>query len=350
MKRRPPKLPSRRGPLRVTVGVRIYQPDNSADITLAALHRLADDDFRGLHTLLRQAIIDSLFKAYAIRFRASLPIMGKLYKAKLNLSPAKRRYYYERLEETERSLQKLLGKGRSNFDRGDEEHYLELKNKAVRYNKALTGTKLSDTYAIRKQQAVDDSIQLDDFEKSQKRLADLAGTGSFKERALQVLDRFTDPSAIRKQVRRTNLTVYFGNFEYMGGNRTLSDPDMATSLHSKSKMNIMWRQLEFGTGKFAKKAGNIVQVPRDSEHKRLRIPREYRDPRTGEMRVRYQYRKLTDGSWVLGNQDRGGGLHILGSYPGNWLRDQSGLQYDGYSKAFESMFTLRLGSALRKRR
>ena len=103
--------------------------------------------------------------------------MDKLYKAKLKLTPAKRRYYYENLEDAERAIQKLLKNGRSNFDTADEIHYNELKSRAVRYNKALTGTKLSDTYAIRKQQAVDDSIQLDDFEKSQKRLADLGECG-----------------------------------------------------------------------------------------------------------------------------------------------------------------------------
>lgn len=307
--------------IKLVVKTRLEKDGTSADRAVAGLEALLAGE--ALDDLMREVIAATLVKAYTERFHLKQGIMAKLFKADNNLTQKQRQHYYKQFiayGKAKDALAKQYGT--------DDERYYAAAAKATRYQNAYLGHKLPRPPSDYKQRDVTlgDGTVLKDVTR-EARLKLLSG-GAFRERMLQVLDRFTNTAHMRKVERKTSHTVYFGNTNYMG--------QIATNEHSESDVNVMWRQLEYGSGRFAKKAGNIP-LPRMSEHKWLRGADKH-------------YRRLTDGSWVLGSQADGGGLHILGSYPGNWLRDQSGAQYEGDALRFEAVFRARLAAALKRGR
>jgi hypothetical protein len=119
-----------------------------------------------------------------------------------------------------------------------------------------------------------------------------------------------------------NIVLSFGLFSRLN--------EIKTHDKSRSAMNVLWRQLEFGSGMFAKAAGNQLDIG-GSPGTTI--------PRTINSRGK-QKDEANDGSWTLQ------GFHVLGTYPGNWLRRQTGLPYTEDALRFQKQVAKQLQARL----
>ena len=298
--------------------------NKGAERTIAALTLLLEANAGGMNDLMREVVRSTIMVAYTDRFYRRSPIMRRLIIGNSELNAKKRAYYLLRLQEAENRLSKA---------QPETDEYYRAKGAVTRYQQAYTGKKNAEENQRRGR-----TIRVGDTELSEtpKSLLDqLRSSGAFGDRMVQVLDRFKDEHGMRKDAKADSITLSFGNTRLMDGVKT-------SPLSKDSKFNIMWRQLEYGSGRHMKEAGNIVpkpNLPGSWIPKQQRHSKEYFDidPQSGKKkRV-----ALTDGSWMLG------GMRIEGSHPGNWLRDQNGAAYTEDALLFYPVFFARLTQRLR---
>ena len=127
----------------------------------------------------------------------------------------------------------------------------------------------------------------------------------------QVRDLLTDRSKIKVEYGSRNgvvnsITLRIGNIAELDKIKTPSATPLITGHRSTSKFNILWRQMEFGTGVFA-------------------FP---------TMRTSGRY-KTSAGTWWFGPR-KGFGVHFAGNKPGQFLRQRTGELYSADAMQFES--------------
>lgn len=141
------------------------------------------------------------------------------------------------------------------------------------------------------------------------------GKGSKHERHQTVGGHFADSiSKVERQLklirdsagRGGSTTIGFGSIEALDAIHT-------TANETKSKFNILWRQLEFGTGIFVERPGPRTDGPSKT---------------------------FPAGSWLFGQ------THVLGSRPGNFLRMAAGIPYAPDAVLFRDALTKALRSHL----
>ena len=158
------------------------------------------------------------------------------------------------------------------------------------------------------------------------------GEGSFRAAMKDVLLRLTDVGNIDMHKGRGKRVVFgIGNIAHLD---KIETPKSGVS-SSFQEFGIMWRQLEFGTGVFAKRVSSPYGGFRatGAGTKDATIP----------------------GAWWLGKRVPQGiairsGLRLKGSRPGNFLRTYTGLPYEQDAQRFGSEFQILLTRALRRGR
>lgn len=140
-------------------------------------------------------------------------------------------------------------------------------------------------------------------------------TGLFTPRMREVLAGLVTVSD--PQATPDGFVLGIGPLQQLNSVRTPSHGEITKGKPTRSRYTVLWRQLEFGTGVFAKPQPRAVAT------------------RTKE----------PDGSWWYGAQ-AGQGLHLLGTRPGNFLRQASGLPYTQDAQNFATMFQFFMRQAL----
>lgn len=80
-------------------------------------------------------------------------------------------------------------------------------------------------------------------------------SGLFRKRAMQVMDMFVNPSLLHTAQGAGAVTVGLGHLQELERIETPSATEYVLGLNkTRSRNNILWRQLEFGTGVHANKA------------------------------------------------------------------------------------------------
>lgn len=302
-----PNLPSK---LVVSVRTTFRVADESAQKTLNALHSVMDGNAAGFRAILKLVIIESLFAAYRTQFAARLGVMLNPIKGTGQISEAKRLVLIDRklnLEDRMRALEDEIasGSGTATADQVRRQENLAVRLQQV--GAAFTGGDIPGIITLR-DGSPSKIAGLTETGKERQGPGSAPSTG-FSGRVASVLNTFTGRLKTLNSGKGT-ISIGFGSIKALEA--------IKTQPKSKSPMNVLWRQLEFGTGIFAKKAGHTIEVPR-----------------------REGLTKLGDGSW------KWGGLHLLGAHAGNWLRSQTGVAYNAYSIAFTSKFNAELGRRLR---
>lgn len=129
-----------------------------------------------------------------------------------------------------------------------------------------------------------------------------------------VVDRITDTSLMVSNRTSTDVTVATGSIQVLDQIISPSATQLLRNRNSSSPYNILWRQMEFGTGIMRKQyPGNISPT-----------------------------RYTTDKGWWYGPKTAYRGVHFKGTKPGNLLRTQSGLPYTEDALKFQREFGQRL--------
>lgn len=322
---------------KVEVTVSIREADKTAEATLAALHSLVDGGGAGLEALLREIVVSTLFLAYSNRMNALIESgRTKLVTEKSEGSAQKRAFYLVQLRRAERTLNEITAAG--DFSSTD---YYNAKQRVSTYTRAYSGKKPEKEAVKRGRRRVIAGVETTEVEADKS----FGGEGGFRGRMAAVLATFVNQGLIRPDNRRDAVTLRFGNIPKLDEIPTSAREDV------QSEMNVMWRQLEFGTGiaEYAKSAGNSVRLPRLpgtwlSRQKRYSKERIETDPQTGRLRRI----RSNDGSWYLGRPNNE--VHVLGSRSGDWLRTRTGGAYEGDALLFDAVFAARLTQRLRGRK
>jgi hypothetical protein len=133
-------------------------------------------------------------------------------------------------------------------------------------------------------------------------------TGMFRPLAMQVLGLLTTLNNVGQDVSDSAVKLGIGHLPTLDAIKTPSATPMLTGKQTKSRMNVLWRHLEFGTGVYASKG--------------------------------------TKNKWWYGPR-RGAGIHLKGSKGVNALYDGRGVPYEADALRFESVFANMLTRALR---
>lgn len=141
--------------------------------------------------------------------------------------------------------------------------------------------------------------------------------GMFRALALQVLDLMSNENEIQLLHGDGSITAGIGLRTALDAIHTPSATPELTGHPTSSTRNILWRQLEFGSGMFS----------------------------TRKQDQRGRFRSASGGWWYGRSPDAA--LHLLGSRPGGMLRDpERQLPYDKDSVRFRTVFARLLGAAL----
>lgn len=83
-------------------------------------------------------------------------------------------------------------------------------------------------------------------------------SGHFRKRAIQVMDLFANPAHMNAVSTEGKVTVGIGNFRQLENIETPSATEFKLGLNkTRSRDNILWRHLEFGTGVHANKENGL---------------------------------------------------------------------------------------------
>lgn len=289
-----------------------FRPGKRLQAFAAAIDRLTQDK-EYLGSLFKDAIRQSILEAYAERFEQATTKMLDTQKEDLlnNSQVVKTADLVLKLKE----LQTRHAKSRP----GSGERAL-IEDKLARISDLLAGSKIEAGGLTRNTtMATDPETGLP----MEGAFIESAGggalsTGQFRPRMQQIIKILTDPALVKVQETGEGLVIGVGDLLAMGAVQTPSASGIKVGKRpTTSAFTTMWRQLEFGTGVYAK-AGN---------------------KRTSGLT------KSAGGRWWYGpalNQ----GLHIRGTQPGSFISKQDGEGYASDFKRFEARFGLQIERAL----
>lgn len=318
----PRKLPHERiKQKRITLDVKVkFKRDENVTKTINALQDLTKDGAYGLEVVLRQAIRDSLYKLYAARWdmmRDQKRFLLKTGEGDTNrVSKQKALKKLIRYQGLRRAALEKVREARAAGNTAKVKQYTDAANFHVegeqRAMYEFTGVRYSkDSFTTRRAAPNAEGTSEEDSRRK------IWGS-DFRGRMHEVFTKLMPKYPVKAQARRRSLTLGFGSIAAL-------DRGPQTSLFSDSKFNLLWRQLEFGTGIWSK------AQPKIGAYRALTAPRPRVEGDT----------KSEDGSWFY-NQ-----VHVLGSRPGNFLRDETGLVFPADSSLFRTAFQQALSSALR---
>lgn len=295
--------------IRVEVGWRI-QPDRNFQNFVDRINRLANDP-AVMVNLVKGVMRATVLAAYRKRFLRSTHLMTGMEKESAGKFVRKMARVDE-LMAVAKELNTATGSTRDN-----------LRAKYERLMQQMEGGPsmvLDEGATHKKEMQMDEDGTTMGIEESASGAGGLS-TGQFTPRMGAILNLLVLPEYMEQGVdAQGNPFIGIGKIADLDAIMTPSHANAATG--GKSRHKIMWRQLEFGTGIYAKP-----------------------QPRRGPTKF-----KTTRGTWWYGPSDvrigRFAGLHLRGSHPANVLRQASGLPYESDAMMFRQAFYEALGKRL----
>jgi len=282
----------------LTVDLR-FQTDPQLEQFVHTVQRLVDDPV-AFTNLLKGVMRTTLLAAYRKRFLQSTSKMTGMEKEQAGAS-------YNRKADITLEIGRLtaeLAKDISDSDKDVIKRHLEKLTAEF-----AGGSVLETDPTTRAGIDPDEGLGVSTRERGRGSLS----TGQFQARMGAVLNLLALPEYFQVGTDAAgNPVIGIGNLDDLNAIVTPSYGDPNTGGTSKHK--ILWRQLEFGTGIYAKPS-----------------------PRLGPTRF-----KTRRGTWWFGPSDvrkrRFVGLHLRGSRPGNVLTTAAGLPYDSDALLFRQAF------------
>ena len=300
----------------VSVTVRTtIKADRGADAMLRRLQRLTDSDGAFVLELLQQVVRETLIAAYRKRFNAAKPRMLNMQREQRG--PA----FHRKLELGERSRQ--IEKEMEGVD-PNSDRFRKLSARIDELTaEFIGGPHLGHegvTNIVGGSGAAVHAAMVHGLNLHKPSGPGSLSTGLFTPRMNQVLEELEKVTVLERTMHQMTLGI--------GDLAVLESKNMETPSFTEHGLNgpghetdssfrILWRQLEFGTGIYAKPS-----------------------PRPGPTTW-----KESTGSWWYG-QLRGNGLHLRGSRPGNILWDAQSVPYSEDASGFESRFAGMLQRAI----
>lgn len=274
-------------PFQVRTAIKMTLPDSMVALKLGALRLSQPGEMEGI---LRAAVVETLLAAYRRRFLAALPAM-------INTRPDTRRAQSDVRVSFATRVALLKA-------------YRQLDDAQV------SGTPQALASAEAKVLGARRSMHEALKQKDRSRQGKLP-TGRFRSLALKVLELSTDESAVQSLQVAGGAGIGIGNIAALDQILTPSATPELTGHPTSSTRNILWRQLEFGTGAFS--------TDKSSQGSRFR---------------------LASGGWWYGKSPPES-LHLRGNRPGAMLNDPATqLPYQAESLRFNATFARFMEAAL----
>ena len=283
-----------------------FQPNERLEHLVANLDQLLDDP-AVFPALLREIVTQTLFVAYQTRFQRAKPdwLRGP-EKASQAAAASSDEDKQQRLASLGERYRKALNRGQKDLiDRLSD----QINNVLGLSGESRVSGEEGATYGPR---AIKGPGSL--------------STGLFETPRLdEVLAAFTNVADIKTETVNGRPSITFGSTERMDRIKAPSATEhVIKKPHpTESKFQVLWRQLEFGTGIYAKAS----PFPTNTN----------------------PINKQSDGSWWYGPRV-GMGLHLRGAKAGNFLRNASGIAYTDYGIRFAAALAAKLTAWLERSR
>lgn len=282
----------------VVVDVR-FQTDPQLEQFAHTVQRLVDDPV-SFTTLLKGVMRTTLLAAYRKRFLQSVPKMIGMEKEQAGAS-------YNRKADIALEIGRLSGELGKDIAESDK---AVIRRQMEKLTAEFAGGTVLETDATT-DAALDEQEGLGVSTRQRGRGS--LSTGEFQARMGAVLNLLALPEYFQVGSDAAgNPVVGIGNLDDLNAIMTPSYGEPNTG--GPSKYKVLWRQLEFGTGIYAKPQARLGPT-------------------------RFKTRR---GTWWFGPSDvrkrRFVGVHLRGSHPGNVLTTASGLPYDSDALLFRQAF------------
>ena len=293
----------------------------------AGIARIAKDP-SVLVTVLRAAMIATLLKAYKRRFEAKESTMRDLIQAdrKAGVTEAERRFMAQNISADGLMSKEAYQKWYDTFGSQEAQDRAQLQGQYSREQRPAKG---NEEFQGKAMLGADNTGTGGDFPKQRHPKGHpLDGkTGLFRSRMQQFLSMLTDSNRIKVHKNKSGITLGILPLKEADALKT----PQSTVSNPVQSFGILWRQLEFGTGMYARKVNSPIGGFRATSAAGTKDPE-------------------LPGAWWFGRRATLGkspsGLRLKGSRPGNFLRDQSGFAYDADAVAFGGEFQALLARAI----
>lgn len=297
-----------------------FRGSEKLDQVVAAMEKLASDP-SALALLLKGAVKDSLLVAYKSRYDKNYAQMMRMERVGSTIGDGTDEERRARLFEEAQQLGKRAARLRKKSGGRDTRAIEALERQVSLLSARAVGADPDIPEEHSSPAESGSGTQYEDGLRVTTRPSGLGGalsSGLFEKRMRQIMQHFIDEGMLSTTAAGGKATVGIGNTGLLDKIRTPSHGEVVRGRPTKSRHTMMWRQLEFGTGVYAKS------------------PFFRSGPTT---------HKTKRGSWWYGVQQNHG-IHLRGSRPGNILFNPQSLPYDSDAIKFEGRFAAHLRTFL----